>query len=96
MHEQAACPKRVVFVLKETEPERWISNGGDFYAYLKPPGVDEVVEKVYESHTVARPVVVQVNTCGSGKESHRKASCNWGWIVNRLNRANNVVAFVQS
>jgi len=36
----------VVFVLKETEPERWISNGGDFYAYLKPPGVDEVVEKV--------------------------------------------------
>ena len=43
---QAACPKRVVFVLKETEPERWISNGGDFYAYLKPPGVDEVVEKV--------------------------------------------------
>jgi len=36
----------VVFVLKETEPEAWISNGGDFAAYLKPPGVDEVVDKV--------------------------------------------------
>ena len=46
MRAQAACPKRVVFVLKETQPERWISNGGDFYAYLKPPGVEEVMEKV--------------------------------------------------
>lgn len=36
----------MVFVLKETEPEAWISNGGDFAAYLKPPGVDEVVDKV--------------------------------------------------
>ena len=43
---QAGCPKRVVFVLKETEPEAWISNGGDFSAYLKPPGVDEVVDRV--------------------------------------------------
>ncbi len=42
---QEGCPKRVVFVLKETEPEAWISNGGDFAAYLKPPGVDEVVDK---------------------------------------------------
>jgi hypothetical protein len=36
----------VVFVLKETQPEAWISNGGDFSAYLKPPGVDEVVDRV--------------------------------------------------
>lgn len=36
----------MVFVLKETEPEAWISNGGDFSAYLKPPGVDEVVDRV--------------------------------------------------
>ena len=43
---QSGCPKRVVFVLKETEPEAWISNGGDFSAYLKPPGVDEVVDRV--------------------------------------------------
>ena len=43
---QEGCPKRVVFVLKETEPEAWINNGGDFNAYLKPPGVDEVVDKV--------------------------------------------------
>ena len=43
---QASCPKRVVFVLKETQPERGISNGGDCYAYLKPPGVSEVQEKV--------------------------------------------------
>ena len=43
---QEGCPKRVVFVLKETQPEAWISNGGDFSAYLKPPGVDEVVDKV--------------------------------------------------
>lgn len=43
---QEGCPKRVVFVLKETEPENWISNGGDFSAYLKPPGVEEVVDQV--------------------------------------------------
>ncbi len=43
---QEGCPKRVVFVLKETQPEAWVSNGGDFTAYLRPPGVQEVVDQV--------------------------------------------------
>ena len=38
----------MVFVLKETQPEAWISNGGDFTAYLKPPGVQEVVDQVQD------------------------------------------------
>lgn len=43
---QEHCPNRVVFVVKETEPERWISNGGDFTAYLKPPTVEDTLAKV--------------------------------------------------
>ncbi|KAK9807043.1 hypothetical protein WJX72_011773 [[Myrmecia] bisecta] len=42
-----SCPNRVVFVLKETQPEAWINNGGcDFAAQLKPPGVRDVIDKV--------------------------------------------------
>lgn len=45
---EESCPARVVFVLKETEPEAWINNGGDFYAYLKAPSVEDVVSKVLD------------------------------------------------
>ncbi|KAK9862996.1 hypothetical protein WJX84_004122 [Apatococcus fuscideae] len=41
------CPSRVVFVLKQTEPEKWLNNGGcDFAVMLRPPGVDDVMSKV--------------------------------------------------
>ncbi|EFN54548.1 hypothetical protein CHLNCDRAFT_135335 [Chlorella variabilis] len=44
------CPGRVVFVLKEGE--KWYnSGGGDFVAHLKPPGVDEVLEKVLQEES---------------------------------------------
>jgi hypothetical protein len=51
----------VVFVLKETEPEAWINNGGDFYAYLKAPSVEDVVSKVsllVELYTLANVQIV--------------------------------------
>ena len=39
--------RRVVFVLKETEPENWLNSGaGDFVAQLKPPDLSNVVDKV--------------------------------------------------
>ena len=38
---------RVVWVLKELEPENWIHNGGtDFAVQLKPPSVSDVLGKV--------------------------------------------------
>ena len=41
------CPSRVVFVLKETEPEAWLNSGaGDFVAQLKPPDLSNLVDKV--------------------------------------------------
>jgi hypothetical protein len=51
---QESCPNRIVWVLRESEPERWISNGGDFVAYLKPPGVDDIISKVALSAVKAR------------------------------------------
>ncbi|KAI8469254.1 MAG: glutathione synthetase ATP-binding domain-like protein [Monoraphidium minutum] len=41
-----AAPERVVFVLKETEPENWISNGSQFTAQLKAPDLSNLLEKV--------------------------------------------------
>ncbi|DBB11157.1 TPA: Phosphoglucan, water dikinase, chloroplastic [Trebouxia sp. C0006] len=41
------CPSRVVWVLKELEPENWIHNGGtDFAVQLKPPSAADVLGKV--------------------------------------------------
>lgn len=42
------CPScRVVWVLKELEPENWVHNGGtDFAVQLKPPSVSDVLGKV--------------------------------------------------
>lgn len=46
----ASCPSKIVFVLKEGE--KWISNGaGDFVVYLKPPGVEEIIAKVFAAET---------------------------------------------
>eukprot|EP00889_Picochlorum_renovo_P005085 jgi/Picre1/32115/NNA_007463.t1 len=46
----ASCPSKIVFVLKEGE--KWISNGaGDFVVYLKPPGVEEIITKVFAAET---------------------------------------------
>ncbi|BDA48979.1 Alpha-glucan water dikinase, chloroplastic [Coccomyxa sp. Obi] len=43
------CPGRVVFVLKETQPENWLNSGaGDFVAQLKPPDLSDIVEKVVD------------------------------------------------
>ncbi len=47
-----ACPSRVVFVLKETEPEAWLNSGaGDFVAQLKPPDLTDLVDKVIEAES---------------------------------------------
>ena len=44
------CPSKVVFVVKEGE--KWIHNGaGDFVAYLKPPGADDIIAKVIAAET---------------------------------------------
>lgn len=38
---------RVVWVLKELEPENWVNNGGtDFAVQLKAPNVQDVIQKV--------------------------------------------------
>ena len=40
-------PCRVVFALKETDPEQWLhSGGGDFVATLKPPDVGDLTDKI--------------------------------------------------
>ncbi|KAK9803518.1 hypothetical protein WJX73_002149 [Symbiochloris irregularis] len=45
---EASCPRRVVFVLKQTAPENWINNGGgDFSVQIKAPGLDDVADKIY-------------------------------------------------
>lgn len=45
-----SCPTKMVFVVKEGE--KWIHNGaGDFVAYMKPPGVDDVIAKVIAAET---------------------------------------------
>lgn len=42
--------RRVVFVLKETQPEKWMNSGaGDFVAQLKPPDLSDVVDKVLDA-----------------------------------------------
>ena len=47
-----ACPSRVVFVLKETEPEAWLNSGaGDFVAQLKPPDLTDLVDKVIQAES---------------------------------------------
>ncbi len=44
---QALCSQKIVFVLKEMNPEAWINDGGtDFTVHLKPPGLDSVATKV--------------------------------------------------
>lgn len=46
----ASCPSKMVFVVKDGE--KWIHNGaGDFVAYMKPPGVDDVIAKVIAAET---------------------------------------------
>lgn len=46
----SACPSRIVFVLKDGE--NWMnSGGGDFVAHLKPPGAEELVDKVIEAES---------------------------------------------
>ena len=38
----------MVFVLKRTSPEAWINNGGsDFAVQIKPPGADDVADKIF-------------------------------------------------
>jgi alpha-glucan,water dikinase len=45
-----SCPSKLVFVVKDGDD--WIHNGaGDFVAYLKPPGVDDVIAKVIAAET---------------------------------------------
>ena len=40
----------MVFVLKETQPEKWLNSGaGDFVAQLKPPDLSDVVDKVLDA-----------------------------------------------
>lgn len=47
---EAQCPQRVVFVLKQTEPEQWMHNGAtDFAVMLKPPSVRDIADKVIEA-----------------------------------------------
>jgi hypothetical protein len=47
---QTVSVGRLVFVLKETEPERWLnSGGGDYVAQLKPPELGSLVDKVIEA-----------------------------------------------
>jgi len=37
----------ITFVLKETEPENWLNDGGvDFTVTLKPPNIDTIVDQV--------------------------------------------------
>ena len=44
---QEDCPASIEFVLKETDPENWLSDGGvDFNITLKPPKVEALIEKV--------------------------------------------------
>jgi len=46
----ASCPSKMVFVVKDGE--KWIHNGaGDFVAYMKPPGVEDVIAKVIAAET---------------------------------------------
>jgi len=48
-----ACPSRVVFVLKETEPEKWLNSGaGDFVAQLKAPDLSDLVDKVITAESI--------------------------------------------
>ena len=45
----AAVPawRRLVFVLKQTQPEKWVNNGGaDFAVQIKPPSAEDIVAKV--------------------------------------------------
>ncbi|KAF8071284.1 R1 [Scenedesmus sp. PABB004] len=42
----ALAPERIVFVLKELQPENWINNGSCYSAQLKPPGLDKLVNRV--------------------------------------------------
>ena len=38
---------RLVFVLKRTQPEAWVNNGGtDFAVQIKPPSAEDIVAKV--------------------------------------------------
>lgn len=47
---ESECPNKVVFVLNEGH--EWINNGAsDFVAYLKPPGVDDIISKVIAAET---------------------------------------------
>ena len=44
------APCRLVFVLKETNPERWVSNGStDFAVQLKAPDFSDVARKALEA-----------------------------------------------
>lgn len=42
------APERIVFVLKELQPENWINNGSCYSVQLKPAGVSQLVQRVLD------------------------------------------------
>jgi alpha-glucan,water dikinase len=42
----AAAPERIVFVLKELNPENWINNGSCYSVQLKPPSLNKLTDRV--------------------------------------------------
>jgi alpha-glucan,water dikinase len=45
---KADAPERIVFVLKELQPENWINNGSCYSVQLKPAGVSQLVQRVLD------------------------------------------------
>ncbi|KAF5831866.1 hypothetical protein DUNSADRAFT_12490 [Dunaliella salina] len=49
--DEESCPSSLSFVLKETEPENWLNDGGvDFNVTLKPPSIETLVDQVRVWH----------------------------------------------
>lgn len=47
---EGECPQRVVFVIKEQEPENWLNDGGvDFAVHIKAPELKEVEARVLDA-----------------------------------------------
>eukprot|EP00200_Dunaliella_tertiolecta_P010550 CAMPEP_0202370036 /NCGR_PEP_ID=MMETSP1127-20130417/1744_1 /ASSEMBLY_ACC=CAM_ASM_000462 /TAXON_ID=3047 /ORGANISM="Dunaliella tertiolecta, Strain CCMP1320" /LENGTH=1145 /DNA_ID=CAMNT_0048965873 /DNA_START=13 /DNA_END=3450 /DNA_ORIENTATION=- len=48
--DEESCPSSLSFVLKETEPENWLNDGGvDFTVTLKPPSIDTLVNQIMDA-----------------------------------------------
>lgn len=45
---KADAPERIVFVLKELDPENWINNGSCYSVQLKPAGVSQLLQRVLD------------------------------------------------